>query len=89
VGRGGAPRDNPQLRARGFFQAVAHSLLGLHEHPGLPVRLTNAEPPIFARPAPTLGEHTDEILRELLELDDAALAQLHADGIIGTRPRGA
>jgi len=81
--------DNPQLRARGFFQGVAHSLLGLHEHPGLPVRLANAEPPIFARPAPTLGEHTEEILRELLELDDATLAQLHADGIIGTRPRGA
>ena len=81
--------DNPQLQARGFFQAVAHSLLGVHEHPGLPVRLANAEPPSFARPAPTLGEHTEEILRELLGLEDDALAQLRADGIIGTRPRGA
>jgi crotonobetainyl-CoA:carnitine CoA-transferase CaiB-like acyl-CoA transferase len=81
--------DNPQLQARGFFQAVTHSLLGVHEHPGLPVRLANAEPPSFARPAPTLGEHTEEILRELLGLEDDALAQLRADGIIGTRPRGA
>lgn len=33
--------------------------------------------------APVLGEHTDEVLRSLLDLDDAAIAELQQAGVIG------
>jgi crotonobetainyl-CoA:carnitine CoA-transferase CaiB-like acyl-CoA transferase len=58
--------DDPQVAAMGFLRAVA-------DYPGLarpamvadlPVRLTRSPGGIRARP-PTLGEHTNEILREL------------------------
>jgi crotonobetainyl-CoA:carnitine CoA-transferase CaiB-like acyl-CoA transferase len=29
-----------------------------------------------------LGQHTDEILHELLDIDDGEIAQLRADGVI-------
>jgi crotonobetainyl-CoA:carnitine CoA-transferase CaiB-like acyl-CoA transferase len=33
-------------------------------------------------PPPTLGQHTDEVLRGLLRMDDAAIAKLRAVGVI-------
>ena len=81
--------DNPQLRARGFFETVAHPITGTHTHPSLPVRLPADRTRWFVRPAPTLGQHTEEVLRDLLGLDPAAIARLRADGIIGERPQGA
>ena len=37
-------------------------------------------------PAPALGEHTDEVLRELLGYDDERIARLRADGVIEGEP---
>ena len=79
---------NPQLVARGFFETVSHPVVGTHEHPALPVRLTGEPRRWYARPAPTLGQHTEEILRDLLGLDEEAIARLRGAGVIGTRPLG-
>jgi crotonobetainyl-CoA:carnitine CoA-transferase CaiB-like acyl-CoA transferase len=50
--------------------------------PGMPVKFGEvAEGP--ERRVPWLGEHTDEVLRDELGLDDRTLAQLRADGVIG------
>ncbi|MXW57362.1 MAG: CoA transferase [Acidimicrobiia bacterium] len=50
--------------------------------PGNPVKMSAvSEGPDF-RP-PWLGEHTDEVLAAELGLDEAALAELRADGVIG------
>ena len=38
------------------------------------------------RPAPDLGQHTDEVLRELLGYDDARLKQLNDSGVTSTTP---
>jgi len=79
--------DNPQLRARGFFERVEHPVVGAHEHTTLPFgRAVGARR--YGRPAPQLGEHNDEVLRELLGLSDAEIARLRAEGIIGERPLG-
>lgn len=46
-----------------------------------PVRLS-ATPVDYRRPPPTLGEHTDEVLAEMLDLDDDARAALRRDGVV-------
>ena len=79
---------NPQLRARGFFEAVTHPVTGTHELPGLPMRFSGLEPRWYRAPAPTLGQHNDDVLRDLLGLDDATIAALRAAGVIGERPAG-
>lgn len=79
---------NPQLQARGFFESVTHRVVGRHAYPTLPLRLPADRSRWYHRPAPTLGEHTEEVLRELLDLSDAEISQLRADRIIGDRPVG-
>jgi crotonobetainyl-CoA:carnitine CoA-transferase CaiB-like acyl-CoA transferase len=88
--RGRDPRtslDNPQLRARGFHEAIEHPVVGTRRTPTVPVRYARVER-WLRTPAPLLGQHNHEILGDLLGLDADELAQLEADGIIGTRPRG-
>jgi crotonobetainyl-CoA:carnitine CoA-transferase CaiB-like acyl-CoA transferase len=46
-----------------------------------PVRLS-ATPVDYRRPPPTLGAHTDEILEEFIGLDEAAIKNLRAKGVI-------
>ena len=41
---------------------------------------------VVERPAPDLGQHTDEVLRTLLGYDDAALARLGETGVTSTTP---
>ncbi len=80
--------DNPHLRARGFFETVVHPVVGSHVHPALPLHLASHRSRWYTRPAPTLGEHTEDVLREMLRLTDDEIAQLRADAIIGKRPVG-
>ncbi len=79
---------NPQLRARGFFEAIAHPVVGTHEYPTLPLGRRSDDARWYTRPAPTLGQHTEEVLRGWLGLTVAEIAQLRADRIIGERPVG-
>jgi crotonobetainyl-CoA:carnitine CoA-transferase CaiB-like acyl-CoA transferase len=48
-----------------------------------PLRFTDVELPAPAK-APEAGEHTDEVLRDLLGYDDARIAALRASGALGT-----
>jgi benzylsuccinate CoA-transferase BbsE subunit len=53
--------DDDHLRARGFFVPVEHDGIGPVPYPGAPYRFS-AMGPVATRPAPRLGEHTDEVL---------------------------
>ena len=57
--------EQPHLRARGHLVEVEHPRLGRVRHLGAPFRLP-ACPGGPRRPAPLLGEHTDEVLRRPL-----------------------
>jgi crotonobetainyl-CoA:carnitine CoA-transferase CaiB-like acyl-CoA transferase len=46
-----------------------------------PMRFS-ATPLEHKTPPPTLGQHTDEVLRGLLKLSDADIARLRAEGVI-------
>ena len=71
-----------QVRARGMQIAMSHPATG-ESLPliGSPLNLS-ATPVAYRRPPPMLGEHSDEILRELLRMDAGAIADLRARGII-------
>jgi crotonobetainyl-CoA:carnitine CoA-transferase CaiB-like acyl-CoA transferase len=55
---------DPQVRARGMVQEVAHPSAGPMRTLGIPVKLSDT-PGRIRRPAPRLGEHTEEIVAEL------------------------
>ena len=78
---------HPQLAARGFFEEVAHPEVGTHLTPAAPFRYASV-PRWIRRPAPTLGEHSREVLAELLGLAPAELDALEAARVIGTHPEG-
>ncbi|MCY4273769.1 MAG: CoA transferase, partial [bacterium] len=77
--------DNPQLAARGYQQWMDHAVVGPVPYPSFPGRF-NGRYHRLGRPAPTLGEHNEEILRDVLGLDDAQIARLAEARVIGTRP---
>src|SRR6185437_12707105 len=61
-----ATLDDPQLRARGFFEPLDHPVVGPHEYPTWPVRMSAGPARYWSGPAPLLGEHTEAVLREEL-----------------------
>lgn len=75
--------DNPQLRSRSLFEVEDHPLSGGHEIPMLPFRYSRVDRWLRS-PAPTLGQHNDEILAEV-GLDPAAIQRLRQAGIVGER----
>jgi crotonobetainyl-CoA:carnitine CoA-transferase CaiB-like acyl-CoA transferase len=65
------------LRARGFLTEIEHPELGRVTLPNSPIRYTGSSlRPL--RPSPFLGEHSDEVLADWLELDADAVAGLRA-----------
>ena len=63
-----------QVLARGMVQELEHPIAGLVKHLGIPVKLS-ATPGQLRMPAPTLGQHTGEVLRAfgIAEGDIAAI----------------
>ena len=74
--------NHPQVQARGALVEVEHPVAGKMKMVGAPVRLS-ATPGGVRTPSPTLGQHTDEVLREVLSLGDAELAALRSGGALG------
>ncbi len=55
--------DDPQVRARGMVQRLEHPVAGLINAIGIPVKLSLTPGEVRA-PAPTLGQHTREVLAQ-------------------------
>jgi crotonobetainyl-CoA:carnitine CoA-transferase CaiB-like acyl-CoA transferase len=72
-----------QLAARRFFETVGHPISGPAVHVTYPFRLPGQDGPLHRRPAPTLGQDTAEVLRDVLGLTGAEIAALRAAGITG------
>ena len=74
--------DDPHMVARGMVQEVEHKTLGKMRVARNPVLLDHDGPDI-ARPAPMLGEHSHDVLREL-GYPDAAIREFVAAGVTRT-----
>ena len=74
--------DDPQIRHREVVREIAHPLSGTLSVVANPLKFS-VTPVEYKRPPPLLGQHTAEVLRELLGLDDAAIDALCAEGVIG------
>ena len=64
-----------------LFRNIEQPNIGTYLTPGSPVAF-NADIPVEPTAAPALGEHTDQILSELLALSDAEIGHLHDDGVV-------
>jgi crotonobetainyl-CoA:carnitine CoA-transferase CaiB-like acyl-CoA transferase len=72
---------DPHYRERGVWERIDHPAIGEAEYPGRPFILSETPRPP-ARRAPLLGEHTAEVLTELLEVPRERLPRLRALGAI-------
>jgi formyl-CoA transferase len=72
--------DDPQANADEMFLQLEHSVTGPQTVVG-PIVTMSATPTGSALPAPSLGEHTAEILREL-GLDDEEIQRLCAGEVV-------
>ena len=72
---------DPQLAARGMVVELDHAIAGAIHVTGIPTKLS-ATPGAIKTPPPTLGEHTDKVLEELLGLDQAERTRLQQSGAI-------
>jgi crotonobetainyl-CoA:carnitine CoA-transferase CaiB-like acyl-CoA transferase len=73
--------QEPQIAARGVKFELDHPLAGKVSLVASPMRFS-ATPLEHKIPPPALGQHTDEILRGMLSLDDVEIARLRANGVI-------
>ncbi len=82
----GAVRDtlelmnDPDMEKRGIIQTIQHPTNGPFKMAGWPVRF-NGKPPVV-KPAPLLGQHSAEVLKDWLGMSEEQLAALRTEKVI-------
>jgi len=74
--------QDEQLRHRGFFAEIDHPVAGSVGFAGPVVRLSRT-PASAAQPAPLLGQHTEEVLREWLGASAQEIGEMRTRGAFG------
>lgn len=69
------------LDARGFWETVDHPVIGPHPYPGAVPTLSET-PGRIRRHAPMLGQHTREVLYDLLDIDGERVGELEEKGVL-------
>jgi len=73
--------ENPQVKARGVAIELPHPAAGKVTLVRSPMKLS-ATPATSGLAPPLLGQHTDEVLREVLSKSDEQIAALHRKGVL-------
>jgi len=80
--------NDEHVKLREMMVQLDHPQRGTWWNVGMPIKLS--ESPAKIERSPLLGEHTDEILKEVLGYDESRIAQLRKAGAFSSpRPRGA
>ena len=74
--------EDPQVKHRGMQVSAPHPVAGEVRMVANPMKLSRT-PIEYRDPPPTLGQHTDEILRSVLAMDEGEVQALRASGVIG------
>jgi CoA:oxalate CoA-transferase len=71
----------PQVHAREMLSEIRHPVVGRMKIAGVPIQFS--ETPVRIRSAaPLLGEHTEEVLKNLLSLPDSEIHAMREEGVI-------
>ncbi len=73
--------NDPSFRATGMLTEIIHPTRGPVVLPGWPVKMSGSPTPPISCP-PTLGQHTDTILHDLLGMDDSEIGDLRSSQAI-------
>ncbi len=73
--------NHPQIEAREMIAKVVHEITGTVQVPGVPIKMSDT-PGKIETPAPSLGEHTDEVMLNELKLSVNEVIKLKQEGII-------
>lgn len=73
--------EDPHTAARRMVETVEHPTIGTLRLLGIPFKLRDT-PATVRRPPPTLGQHTEEILRQELGLTEERIGELRALNVI-------
>ena len=73
--------EDQSLRETGTIVEVDHPTRGTYLSVGNPIKLSDS--PTEVTRSPLLGEHTDEILREVLGFDERRIAEVRGSGALG------
>jgi succinate--hydroxymethylglutarate CoA-transferase len=73
--------DDRTVLARGMVQEIEHPSCGPINLVNTPIKYSESKPGIRT-PPPTLGQHTDEILRDTLNMTDADIQDLRSEGVV-------
>ena len=73
------------LRDRGLVVEVEHPEAGIHPQSGVPAHFSDT-PAMVRRHAPLQGQHTQEVLSRLLDIDEDEYNDLFGRGVTGAGP---
>jgi crotonobetainyl-CoA:carnitine CoA-transferase CaiB-like acyl-CoA transferase len=74
---------HPQIQDRGLQMELNHPLAGTVPQVANPIKFTG-QPHTYQGAPPTLGQHSDDVLRNILELSDDEIAGLRSSGVVGS-----
>ncbi len=73
--------NDPQIKAREMIVETVHSVAGAVKMAGVPIKLS-LTPGVVEKPAPLLGQHTQEILNDMLGLTGEQIAELRSKKVL-------
>ena len=79
--------EHPQVKARNSLITMDHPTVGKTHSVASPVRLSKT-PARKATPSPTLGQHTAEVMREVLGMTPEEIAALEKAGVVAGQKQG-